>query len=410
MELIEDFSALTLGVTSQVRNNSMPKKVQTVEVETEEDYEKVCKSRWPDWDVTRMILMAASNKTYSWKEFYETLDALPLKWKMKKPRMFMQEFVQTSKRGQKRQKNEIEYEVRALSSGPVYVASGHRPYLSSSAPFALAIRKVLTVKVEPWITTHIRMQDYECSLWVATTFIFVDNSVLYAVAMPSAEIRTTIRLAAVFNNEKLPKVQCLRMTGPALMLLFVDNSVGVVCNNLALSLPGEPITNALSLEAHEGVFFVGTADGHVHRFALEHENGAYCLRKLGVRKYFDKMQIFMIVVSGNRIAVATKRAIIFEQPDGDSDNGHLQRYIATEQDPIVNVAFFGELVVCLSVNGFLTVAPFGETTYFAKNESPRGIMADGDRFVSNTSYLTITGEAVVLLLPDGRLCFWTPRG
>jgi hypothetical protein len=322
--------------------------------------------------------------------------------------MFMQEFVQTSKRGQKRQKNEIELEVRALSSGPMYTAAAHRPKTSSGS-FVLAVRKLLTVEIEPWTTTRICIENYECSLWVAAMFMFIDNGVLYAVAMPVAEVRRKVFLRTVFNNENLPKVQCLRMAGPALVLLFEDNTVGVACNDASLLLPGERISNAISLGADADVIFVGTTDGYVHRFALEYENETYSLRKLGMRKYFDT-PIFVISVSGSRIAVATKQAVIFEQPDEAPDSEPLQCYVSTAQDPLVNVAFFGDLVACLSINGFLTIAPFGEKTYFGRNETPRGIMNDGQRFLANNNYLAITGEVVVLLLPDGHLCFWTPRG
>lgn len=414
MELVEDFGFLSVGINKRVRNAQNRKTTEVAEiVETDEDYEKVCRKRWSDCDAVRMVLETKfpSGRKLTWKEFYETLDELPNKWKLKKPKTFPQEFVQTSKRtSNKRAKNDIDYEVRALSSGPVFVAAASRPALASARPeYRIVYRKVLDVKREAWVVTNFVLKNYECSIWVACTLLVVDDGDLKAISFPSAEQRQVFHLRALFGNDDLPKVQCIRMSAGVVMLLFMDNTIAFLSNQHVLPVAGDPLANVFTIEANSGVFFAGTATGEVHRYALEFIDEQPTMVKLGSRKYFDNGQIFIVAVSGTRIAVATKSAVIFEQLNEDPKGESVSCYIHTGQDPLVNIAYFGDLVVTLSINSFLTVGPFAERTYFWHNRAPRTLIEDSDRLVANQSYLTITEEAAVVLLPNGTLCFWQPQ-
>jgi hypothetical protein len=415
MELIKDFSFLSIGIDKNVRNVQRNKTTEVAEkVETEEDYETVCRKRWPDCNEVKLVLETkfSSGRKLSWKEFYETLDELPNKWKLKKPKTFPQEFVQTNKRsGAKRAKNDIDYEVRALSSGPVFVAAAFRAAMTTApADFQVAFRKVLNVKREAWISTPIFLKNYECSNWVACTFLLVDDGILKAIDFPSMKSPRTFDLRKIFCKDDLPKVQSLRMSMGVIMLLFMDNTIAFLHNNDSLDVGAEPLTNVFTIEADGGIFFAGTATGEVHRYGLQLEDKQLpSIVKHGSRKYFDTGQIFIIAVSGPRIGVATKTAVVFEQLHENPESEPIRCYINTGQDPLVNIAYFGDLVITLSINSFLTVGPFAERAYFWHNRAPRTLIEDADRLVANQNYLTITEEAAVVLLPNGVLCFWQPQ-
>lgn len=422
MDLIDQFEKLTVTSTVEgepvhVGKGESVNINQQVVVETDEDYEKVCKSRWPNWEMEKLLLQIHSGKSFTWEEFYDEMEVVQKKWTKDAPKSLFMPFSLPQKRGDKKLDSSFPGKVIAAAINSLFAV-----VLSEKAgnEFRVNYKTMANIKAKGWHRTSCVVRDYVASCLLSSELYVVDGNTMRVLKLPAC--RELGSMVIPLENEKIQRM----IATTKMVVLLTDQKNVFVLKNVTFALIGSLISQNITSIAVSGksTLIVGTEFGILRWYSVSDQsvdeiktaNGDSTQENVltsvktntGYLVEVSPEPIWNIEVSGLRLAITSRHFFVMLDKTPET----ARKCVLNDAGTLASIDMFGELVVVLESDGSVCLTEFASGKIYSKTHHIKGVCIDNSTGkiippVIAQKNIVFCGEKVVVLLPIGGLFIWT---